>query len=500
MRLLKELYRNRGVLSAPAISTPHVLETLDCSTLMLQAMALSCRLPPPSSPRPIAFVAHRGLDYVRAQWAIWLANHIAVPLSPASAHAERLHILQDSGATHVIGHPVMDTSALPVPTVDFLKGSSDVASEPDLLDRLEANSSDDAMLLYTSGTTGEPKGVLATHGSLFAQVHDVATAWEISSADRVLHFLPLHHTHGIVNNLLAPLARGARVDGLVKASTTEIWHRISDAASPPSVLMAVPSIYMLLLETLDQMDASSRAKALAGVSKLRLAVSGSMACPVSILERWQAISGGHKLLERYGMTECGMALGNPLHGDRHIGYVGQPFPSIQARLAPETNELQVQGPTLFKEYWKRPVETKKEWTDDGWFKTGDIAEYNPDLDSYRIIGRASVDIIKSAGYKISALDVERAVMEHPQIRECAVYGVADDKWGQVVTLVARPAPGISEVAALTPQLDAFLAERLASYKQPRVVHLVAEIPKNAMGKINKKKLPAIFDAPAKDAA
>ncbi|KDO19744.1 hypothetical protein SPRG_15074 [Saprolegnia parasitica CBS 223.65] len=491
MKLLKALHANRGVLSAPSLSAPYLQETLPVATLLRQAMALSQRLPPPTSPRPIAFVAHRGLDYVRAQWAIWLANHIAVPLATHSAPPELHHILQDSGASHVIGHPLMDTASLPVPTIAY--ATTHEAAEDDLLERLDAAAADDAMLLYTSGTTGAPKGVLATHDSLFAQVQDVIRAWEMSDIDRVLHFLPLHHTHGIVNNLLAPLAAGAHVDGLAKASPNDIWHRLSDPATAPSVLMAVPSIYMLLLETLDAMDASSRAKALAGVRQLRLAISGSMACPVSILERWKTISDGHMLLERYGMTECGMALGNPLHGDRHIGYVGQPFPSIRARLAPETSELQVQGPTLFKEYWKRPVETKKEWTDDGWFKTGDIAEYNASIESYRIVGRASVDIIKSAGYKISALDVEQAVMEHPQIMECAVYGVADDTWGQIVTLVARPSDAISDVAKLSPPLDAFLSARLASYKRPRIVHLVPAIPKNAMGKINKKELPALFD-------
>ncbi|OQR97565.1 acyl-CoA synthetase [Thraustotheca clavata] len=493
MRLLKEIYKHQGVFSAPKVSTPHAQETVNCRVLLRQALALSKRLPPPNSPRPIAFVAHRGLDYVRAQWAIWLANHIAVPLATHSALPEHLHILKDSGASHVIGHPLMDTTTLPVPTVDFHRDIAREGDENEFYERLEANTSDDAMLVYTSGTTGPPKGVLATHSSLFAQVDDVATAWEISKNDHVLHFLPLHHTHGIVNNLLAPLSRGAHVDGLAKASASEIWHRLSDEANAPTILMAVPSIYMLLLETFDQMDASSKGKALKGVKNLRLAVSGSMACPVSILERWKAISDGQMLLERYGMTECGMALGNPLHGERHIGYVGQPFPSINARLAPETNELQVQGPTLFKGYWNKPAETKKEWTEDGWFKTGDIAEYNEDLQSYRIVGRASVDIIKSAGYKISALDVEQAVMEHPQIMECAVYGVANDTWGQVVTLVARPPPHITDVSQLTPSLDSFLAERLASYKRPRVVHLVSEIPKNAMGKINKKQLPAIFD-------
>ncbi|KAH9095494.1 hypothetical protein Ae201684P_014560 [Aphanomyces euteiches] len=482
MRLLQRLYEARGVLCGPKGVTSSTQQ------LMRQALALSRQLPPASSSsEAIAFVAHRDADYLRNQWAIWLSNRMAVPLSTSSALSERHHIIKDSGASHVISHPSMDTSNLSVPSFTF-RDVTHEASEEDLLTRLKQPAlTENAMLLYTSGTTGVPKGVLATQSSLFAQVNDVATTWELSPADHVLHFLPLHHAHGIVNNMLSPLLGGATVDCLEKASPAEIW--LSDPANPVTVLMAVPSIYMMLLESFEKMDAKAQANAKAGLAHLRVAISGSMACPVSILQRWQALTGGKMLLERYGMTECGMALGNPLHGERHLGFVGQPFPSIEARTAPETSELQLRGATLFKEYWKRPIDTKEAWTDDGWFKTGDIAAYDEQRKSYKILGRASVDIIKSAGYKISALEIEQVLLDHPQIRECAVYGAEDETWGQIVTAVLRVDP---DVKNLEPSLEVFLQNKLAKYKKPRQIHIVEEIPKNAMGKINKKQLAKLF--------
>ncbi|KDO24850.1 hypothetical protein SPRG_09682 [Saprolegnia parasitica CBS 223.65] len=346
------------------------------------------------------------------------------------------------------------------------------------------------MLLYTSGTTGAPKGVLTTHATLHAQVSDLMTSWALSPTDRVLHFLPLHHIHGIMNNLLAPLCAGATVECLVSASTSVIWDTLARYEHPVTILMAVPSVYMLLLEAFDKLPEPKDAF-VAGAKQLRLAISGSMACPVSILSRWTALTH-QSLLERYGMTECGMALGNPMAGPRHVGYVGQPFPSIQARIG-EAGALEVRGPTLFKAYWNRPEDTKKAWTEDGWFQTGDVAEYNDELQSYRILGRASVDIIKSAGYKLSALEIERVLLEHPQVRECAVYGVDDETWGQIVTAIVRPDAGLHSVDELSPPFSAFLKANLAKYKIPRKIHMVTAIPKNAMGKINKKLLPSLYD-------
>ncbi|OQR92638.1 acyl-CoA synthetase [Achlya hypogyna] len=488
--LLRRIYDLNGSLTAP-LSCSDGSETISCRVLLAQAAAIAAQLP--STPTSIAFVAHRTLDFVRCQWAIWLANHIAVPISPHSIARERQHIVTDSCTTHVLVRPrdaaafaALDVAVLNIDAIDL------TAAPGDLEALLLKDIIHDAMLLYTSGTTGAPKGVLTTHATLDAQVSDLVASWALSASDRVLHFLPLHHIHGIMNNLLAPLCAGATVECLPAAAASAIWETLARPTDGVTVLMAVPSIYMLLLEALNTLP-GLRDMYVRGAQRLRLAISGSMACPISILDRWASLTG-HSLLERYGMTECGMALGNPLVGSRHVGYVGQPFPSVEARIG-EGGALEVRGQTLFKGYWNRPEETAKAWTDDGWFKTGDVAEYNADLQSYRILGRASVDIIKSAGYKLSALEIERVLLEHPQVRECAVYGVENETWGQIVTTVMRTADDIRDVADLKPSFPEHLKINLAKYKIPRVIHIVESIPKNAMGKINKKMLPSIFDTP-----
>ncbi|EQC25160.1 hypothetical protein, variant [Saprolegnia diclina VS20] len=484
--LLRHVLASNGVLTAP-LPNGAGSETLPTRVLLAQAAAIAAHLP--STPTSVAFLAHRTLDFVRCQWAIWLKNHIAVPISPHSIAREREHILKDSCTTHVLlrDADVADMTATVVVRLD----SIDLNAWHGDLDALVDKEVDrDAMLLYTSGTTGAPKGVLTTHATLHAQVSDLMASWALSPTDRVLHFLPLHHIHGIMNNLLAPLCAGATVECLVSASTSVIWATLARHEQPVTILMAVPSVYMLLLEAFDKLPEPKEAF-VAGAKQLRLAISGSMACPVSILSRWTALTN-QSLLERYGMTECGMALGNPIAGPRHVGYVGQPFPSVQARIG-EAGALEVRGPTLFKAYWNRPGDTKKAWTEDGWFQTGDVAEYSEELQSYRILGRASVDIIKSAGYKLSALEIERVLLEHPQVRECAVYGVDDETWGQIVTAIVRSDAGIHSVDELSPPFPAFLKANLAKYKIPRKIHMVTAIPKNAMGKINKKLLPSLFD-------
>ena len=380
-----------------------------------------------------------------------------------------------------------------------------------------------AQIVYTSGTTGRPKGVVTTHAGLTAQIHDVVSAWQMSDQDHLLHFLPLHHVHGILNNLLCVHYAGGSLEFIPSAKPALIWSKLADShrhgtvhgreqgssGRPVTMLMAVPTVYMNLLEEMERMQqtphqTTAATEAVAAARGLRVAISGSMACPLSILNRWESLTG-LRLLERYGMTELGMALTNPLDGERHLGYVGQPFPSVRVRLvdpdsetelplaSEQEGELRVKGPTVFQEYWRKPEATAKETDAQGWFKTGDIAQYNVDKASFRIRGRASADIIKSAGYKISALDVERVLLSHPQIHECAVFGITDEKYGQVVSALVRTAQeACSREELLEPPLKSFLEQHLADYRVPRNVFCVAEIPKNAMGKVNKKALAALF--------
>jgi malonyl-CoA/methylmalonyl-CoA synthetase len=232
----------------------------------------------------------------------------------------------------------------------------------------------------------------------------------------------------------------------------------------------------------------------AGCAAMRLMVSGSAALPVTTLERWKTISG-HVLLERYGMTEIGMALSNPLHGNRVPGHVGRPLPNVEVRrvdpqgqpAAPEVpTELEVRGPTVFHEYWNNPEATRAAFHD-GWFRTGDVTVVEDGV--YRILGRSSVDIIKTGGYKVSALEIEEVLRTHPDIRECAVVGVEDEEWGEQIAACLV----LNGAAVLTLEsLRKWLKERLAIYKVPSRMMTVDDLPRNAMGKVQKPAIKKMF--------
>jgi malonyl-CoA/methylmalonyl-CoA synthetase len=214
-----------------------------------------------------------------------------------------------------------------------------------------------------------------------------------------------------------------------------------------------------------------------------------------VLDAWKQISG-HVLLERYGMTEVGMAISNPYHGERKPGFIGQPLPGVRVRLADEENrpvsdgqsgEIQLKGPNVFIEYWGKPDATRESFTPEGWFKTGDIAIYEEG--SYRILGRNSVDIIKSGGYKISALEIEEVLRTHPQIKDCAVVGVPDNEWGELVaaSLILKDPKEID-----TAELSGWLKEKLPSYKIPRKYIFQDDLPRNVMGKVSKNDLKKLM--------
>jgi malonyl-CoA/methylmalonyl-CoA synthetase len=258
----------------------------------------------------------------------------------------------------------------------------------------------------------------------------------------------------------------------------------------------VPTIYAKLIEALESMPPDRRAAVTAGFAGLRLMVSGSAALPASVHEKWRKLTG-QELLERYGMTEIGMALSNPYDGERRPGAVGQPLPSVEVRLQSEQGEvirqenmpgeIQVRGPTVFLEYWNRPEATRDSFVGD-WFRTGDMAVVEGGY--YRIMGRSSVDIIKSGGYKLSALEIEAALLDHPSIRECAVVGIPDETWGELVAAALVLVPG--EPLELD-DLRAWCQARLSHYKLPRKLLSVAALPRNAMGKVIKPAVVQLFN-------
>ena len=409
-------------------------------------------------------------------------------------------MIRDAEAEAVVVHPdfgaVMQTVPLPpmvrTITTDEAVGTAPCSRLPEVRDGRRA------MIVYTSGTTGKSKGVVTTHANIVAQVTSLVTAWGWRADDWILLVLPLHHVHGIINVLTCALWVGARCEMPPKFDAEQVWARI--AAGELTLFMAVPTIYGKLI-TAWEAAAPERRRAWSagcGPPRMRLMVSGSAALPVQRLERWREISG-HVLLERYGMTEIGMALSNPLRGERRPGFVGTPLPGVEVRLVDEAGrpvrdgggtpgEIEVRGATVFLEYWRRPDATAAAFRD-GWFRTGDVAVV--EHGTYRILGRSSVDIIKTGGYKVSALEVEEVLRTHPAIAECAVVGVDDPEWGERIC-AAVERRGEAELTLV--ELQAWAKERLAPYKIPRALRSVPILPRNALGKVTKPEVAKLFTA------
>ncbi|KAK4129429.1 acetyl-CoA synthetase-like protein [Parathielavia appendiculata] len=503
----------------------------------------------------IAFLVENSYDYVVTLLAILAAKSIAVPLSPAFPPPELQYILNHSEALVLLSSAKFTQKA-----EEVLRTELDV--EPAYLQlskfqggghhekiTLEKMGSDSAgMMLYTSGTTNRPKGVLLPQSVMTAQAKSLLQAWEYSPSDHLLHILPLHHIHGTINAIFTPLFSGSTIEFLFPFNADAVWRRLAapfltsdqTPTSEPyyhhhskiTFLTAVPTIYSRLLTAHRALppDMQSATRTAISPSHLRLAISGSAALPTPIKRAWSDLSGGNVLLERFGMTEVGMALSCGLDvADRVDGSVGWPLPGVEARLVDvdthqviergqerdadgreRVGEIQLRGPTIFAQYWRNPEATAREFVDskDGrgqWFKTGDVSVRRAvegagksNLPSqkdwargemYFILGRRSADIIKSGGEKVSALEVEREMLALPQVAEVAVVAVPSGKWGQKVgAVVMVDRDNVPEGKWSPLEMRRALKGRLASYKIPQVLKVVDHIPRNAMGKINKKML------------
>ena len=432
----------------------------------------------------VAFMVQPGFDYVRVQWGVWQAGGIVVPLCLSYPLPSLRYTIENSGASILVVSPefegLLADLAAELNCRLIVLGKNEGATAQPLP---EVDDSRGAMILYTSGTTNLPKGVVSTHANLNAQISALIEAWKWTSADSTVCVLPLHHVHGVVNVVSCSLWAGATCEFMPNFSEKAIFDLITQAKI--NVFMAVPTIYFKLIaywESVSNDDQKALTRALA---KLRLMISGSAALPVSVMERWQTIST-HLLLERYGMTEIGMALSNPYDGPRVAGHVGYPLPGVSVRLS-EEGEIQVKGANVFKEYWQKPESTAESFTEDGWFKTGDIAALD-ELGGYRILGRNSVDIIKSGGYKISALEIEEVLRQYPGIKDCSVVGLPNDEWGELVA-AAIVSQGLVDEKAL----NSWMREQMPAYKTPRKYLAVAELPRNAMGKVTKKDVVKLIE-------
>jgi malonyl-CoA/methylmalonyl-CoA synthetase len=442
----------------------------------------------------VAFLVHPSFAYAAVQRGIWRAGGVAVPLAVSHPPAELEYVIRDSGAAVVVGDKASAATLMPLARAAHARFvSADDALRASPADRLpHLGSNRRAMIIYTSGTTGRPKGAVSTHQIIGAQIASLVEAWRWTPSDHLLLVLPLHHVHGIINGLGSALAVRATCEIAPTFDAEHVWERL--ASGDVTVFTAVPTIYHRLIASWDAAPPEARRRRSQGVRGLRLMMSGSAALPVKTLERWREISG-HTLLERYGMTEIGMALANPLNGERRPGCVGTPLPGVEVRLVDESGtevepgtpgELEVRGASVFLEYWKRPDETTAAFRD-GWFRTGDVAVVEDG--SYRLLGRTSVDIIKTGGFKVSALEIEEVLRTHPAIAECAVVGVSDDAWGECVSAAVELRHG--ETLSLD-DLQQWAKPQLAPYKIPRALRQVSALPRNAMGKVVKPEVAGLF--------
>ena len=455
----------------------------------------------------VAVLCTPGHDFVVAVLACWQAGGIAVPLHPGHPDAELDHVLSDAGVTFVVASMAHAEAAYRLATRHDLtltivpEGTGDAVIVPPGVPLPGIGADRRAMIVYTSGTTGRPKGAVHTHRSLAAMAEGMIAAWGWSSDDRILLVLPLHHVHGIVNVSLCALWAGAVCEAPGGFDAGHTWERLGSGEL--TLFMAVPTVYRRLIAAWDDAGAESdrRSAWSAGAAEARLMVSGSAALPVSTLERWAEITG-HVLLERYGMTELGMVLSNTL--ERRVpGHVGEPLPGVEVRLVDDegaeldprgavAGELLVRGPQVFAGYWGRPEDTAAAFVD-GWFRTGDVAVHGDGDGGYRLLGRASVDFIKTGGEKVSALEIEEVYRTHPDVADCAVVGVGDADWGERVcmALVVR----LASSAAVPPSEDlrAWGKQRMAAYKVPSRFAVVDDLPRNALGKVVKAQVTPLFD-------
>jgi len=488
-------------------------------------------------------------EFVASMYAIWMRGAVAVPVSAFGDEADRAHVARDSG---------MKTCLVPPRRNDeFFRRSGDVKEEEFTCGEAEirrvhkipkwalkpcdfqkgwledvhqkSDESVGALILYTSGTTGQPKGVLHTRQSLYSQAKTLSDAWEISKKDRLLHCLPLHHVHGLVNGVLASHASGATVEftDSFKFDPRYFWRRMRNSGPQITMFYGVPTMYAMALRQLDVYDnadrrrrekeeedrksverkekVSTRSECAEEAKALRLCVSGSAACPPSILDQWNRLTGNQSpLLERYGMTEIGMALSQKLDfSSRAPGSVGEPLANSECKILDDaTNELLVKGPGIFKEYWNNPKATEEAFTSDGYFKTGDVVSVSADKKDWRIVGRASVDVLKVGGEKVSALEIEARVLEglgKTSLKEIAVFGEADENYGERAVAIVAPTDEYKSLEnfsdkSFDDEVKAWTRENLTSERWITKTYVVDSIPRNAMGKVNKKSLKATFSS------
>ncbi len=447
----------------------------------------------------VALQLPKCLPFVYLHLATMRLGAITLPLNPAYPRRELLYFLDDAEATLFFAdtgnRQQIEAMREELPALErivYLDGD-DGGQFSELLTSVTTSTElppipDDrdqtALMIYTSGTTGRPKGAMITHGNLTANIEGLHTAWGWQEDDVLLHVLPIFHVHGLVVALHGALHAGATALLLPKFDPQQTLETLVERRC--TVFMAVPTIHRMLLEASGAADYD--------LSHMRLLTSGSDRLPDDVFHGFRE-TFGHTLLERYGMTETGMNLSNPLRGERRVGSVGMPLPGVEARIVdPETGDLlpdgevgevQIRGPHVCKGYWRQPDKTAEAFTNDGWLKTGDLGLRERD-GYFTLKGRAK-DLIISGGLNVYPPEVELALADHPAVAASAVIGCPDKKWGERVTAVVVREEGtvVSEE-----EIIEHCRQQLAPYKTPKQVIFVDAMPRNALGKIQKAKLRA----------
>jgi len=417
--------------------------------------------------------AATSMELVVAYLAALRLGLVVVPANTAYLEREIAHVVGDAEPrAAIVDDPARGEWARKAAGGDLLV----VGPEADLPDadppELDlAGRGDPALLCYTSGTTGAPKGAVLRHGNLLASAQALRLAWRWTEGDRLVLALPLFHIHGLGVGLHGTLLAGASAVLLPRFDVDPVLDAVRDHRA--TLFFGVPTMYARLA-------GSPRAGELAA---LRLLVSGSAALPPTVFERL-AERAGQRVLERYGMTETIMNVSNPHDGERRPGTVGLPLPGVELRLADGDGEVLLRGPNVFGGYWRNPQATAEAFDADGWFRTGDLGSID-ELGYLRIEGR-SKELIITGGYNVHPREVEELLLEHPAVAEVAVVGTPSEEWGEVVTAFVVPA---DHADPPDPQeLLAFAGGRLAAFKRPRLVRYLEALPRNALGKVLKHEL------------
>jgi malonyl-CoA/methylmalonyl-CoA synthetase len=440
----------------------------------------------------IVFVTNKDFLYPAIQWGIWKAGGISVPLSKKNNKNDHLEKIKDSQAYCLItpkdlkqkfGYLTQETNLKEIIAKKKIKKNRKIKLPQIQKERR-------AQILYTSGTTGQSKGVITTHKNITAQITSLIEAWNWSKKDKILNTLPLNHAHGVINILSCALWSGATCKMMKGFEPEKVWKTfINDKLT---LFMGVPTMYHQLLKEYKQSEKEIQNKMRSSCNKFRLMVSGSAPLSPSLFKKWKETTG-IELLERYGTTETLMILSNPIDQERKPGYVGKPLPGVKVKLAnirgqkrrENKGEIRVKGDNVFTEYWNKPKATKGAFDENGWYKTGDIAKKEDGY--YKILGRKKENFINSGGYKVSTLEVEQKLEDISEILRAKVVGVDDEKWGKKICAAVVTKDSIKKR-----KIKSELNKQLSFYKIPKKINFFEKLPKNQMGKVDTEKLKSRF--------